>query len=372
MTILFAPDSFKGTLSAIEVSKTLTEAAHEAFSDVKTISLPSADGGEGTVSAILSSGRGERVSVPVHGPLGGEKMASYARLSETEALMEMAEASGLTLISEEERNPLQTSTYGTGEMILHALSHGARHIYIGIGGSATSDGGMGAMEALGVRFLDEKGNSLPGCGASLAKVEKIDLTGLSPLAEEVEFTILSDVTNPLCGPKGAVPVFAPQKGADPSMVEILEKGMEHYRDILTETFGVNPDTIPGSGAAGGLGAALFLFLKGEMASGAEEVLRFSHFEEALKEADFVITGEGRTDSQSADGKIVSIIASHCQRAKVPCLIFSASLGGGWERLEGPGVKVKAAAKNDRDIRESMNHPKEFYKKAAIRLFQSMK
>lgn len=372
MTILLAPDSFKGTLSAEEVSEILSSAAHEVFPDVKTISLPSADGGEGTVSAILSSGAGEKVSVPVHGPLGGKRMASYARLSETEILMEMAEASGLTLISEEERNPLQTSTFGTGEMILHALAHGARHIFIGIGGSATSDGGMGAMEALGIRFPDGNGKLLPGCGASLARVEKIDLTGLSSLAKSAEFTILSDVTNPLCGPKGAVRVFAPQKGADSSMVEILEKGMEHYRDILTKTFGVNPDTIPGSGAAGGLGAALFLFLKGKMVSGAEEVLRFNHFDEYLKETDLVITGEGRTDSQSADGKIVSIIASHCQRAKVPCLIFSASLGKGAEKLEGPGVRVKAAARSDREIAESMKHPKEFYKSAAIHLFQSMK
>lgn len=372
MTFLFAPDSFKGTLSAEEVSEILTEAAREVFPDVKTISLPSADGGEGTVSAVLASGASEKVTASVHGPLGGERISSYARLSETEALMEMAEASGLTLISKEERNPLKTSTFGTGEMILHALSHGARHIYIGIGGSATSEGGMGAMEALGVKFLDEKGNILPGCGDSLAKVKRIDLSGLTPLIHHAEFTILSDVTNPLCGPKGAVRVFAPQKGADPSMVEILEKGMENYRDVLTKTFGVNPDTLPGSGAAGGLGAALLLFLKGKMASGAEEVLRFNHFDDYLKEADVVITGEGRTDSQSADGKIVSIIAAHCRKAKVPCVILSASLGKGWEKLEMPGVRVLPAAETEEEIAESMTHPKAFYKKAALHLFLSMK
>lgn len=372
MTILLAPDSFKGTLSAGEVSGILAEAAREVFPEAKTISLPSADGGEGTVSAVLSSGVGEKVPAPVHGPLGGERQAFYAKLSETEVLMEMAEASGLTLIPEDKRNPMKTSTFGTGEMILHALTHGARRIYIGIGGSATSDGGMGAMEALGVQFLDENGKLLPGCGASLSKVETIDLTGLSPLAKHAEFIILSDVTNPLCGPKGAVRVFAPQKGADPSMVEILEKGMEHYQDILTKTFGVNPDAIPGSGAAGGLGAALFLFLKGKMASGAEEVLRFNHFDEYLKEADVVVTGEGRTDSQSVDGKIVSIIASHCRRACVPCVVLSATLGKGWQKLEAPGVIVLPAAETKEEIAESMRNPKEFYKVAARHLFQSIK
>jgi glycerate kinase len=227
--------------------------------------------------------------------------------------MEMAEASGLLLVPEEKRNPWLTSTFGTGEMMARALDRGDRHIYIGIGGSATCDGGMGAMEALGVRFLDRDGNPLPGRGSSLGKVEAIDLSGIHEGVKNMDLTILGDVTNPLCGNRGAARVFGPQKGADPAMVEALEMGMVHYGKILEKTFGMDLEHLAGGGAAGGLGAALLLFLHGTMASGAEKVLELARFDQRLETADLVITGEGRTDGQSGEGKITGRIAAHCKK-----------------------------------------------------------
>lgn len=329
-------------------------------------------GGEGTVEAVLHCTAGERVFLSVKGPLGTPVNASYGRLSGKRAVMEMAEASGLMLVPEEKRNPLLTSTFGTGEMMVRAMEDGARTIFMGIGGSATCDGGMGAMEALGFRFLDKHGEGLPGRGASLEQVEAIDLSHRHPLLKETKIIVLSDVKNPLCGERGAARAFGPQKGADEAMVEELEQGMVHYRDILQKTFGKNPDDIPGSGAAGGLGAALSLFLGASMVSGAREILALSRFEEKIQKADLVITGEGRSDAQSGEGKITGVIAGECRKWNIPCVVISGSLGKGWEILLEQGAVSVCGASPGEEIEKAMKEPGKYLRKAAKDFFRKWK
>ena len=347
MHIIIAADSFKGTLSSLEAGTVIKEGALSVFPGSSIEVLPMADGGEGTVEAVLHCTAGEKAVFTVTGPLGEPVQASYGRLSGNRAIMEMAEASGLMLVPKEKRNPLLTSTMGTGEMIARAMEDGARKIFLGIGGSATCDGGMGAMEALGFRFLDKEGKELPGRGASLSLVDRIDLSSCHPLLRETNLVVLSDVKNPLCGVRGAALAFAPQKGADEVMAEELERGMVHYRELLKKTFGRNPDDIPGSGAAGGLGAALSLFLGASMVSGAEELLGLSCFDEKIQKADLVITGEGRSDAQSGEGKMTGTIVKHCACCSVPCAVLSGSLGTfGWQRINLPQAPVPFLAGQD--------------------------
>ncbi|WP_299141883.1 glycerate kinase [uncultured Dialister sp.] len=369
MHIIIAPDSFKGTLSSLEAGTIIKEAARSVFPASSVDVLPMADGGEGTVEAVLQCTAGEKVFLSVRGPLGEPVNAFYGRLSGNRAIMEMAEASGLMLVPEEKRNPLLTSTFGTGEMMARAMEAGARTIILGIGGSATCDGGMGAMEALGIRFLDKEGRELPGRGASLRQVEAIEFSRRHPLLAETEVIVLSDVKNPLCGERGAARAFAPQKGADSAMVEELEKGMVHYRNILEETFGKNADAIPGSGAAGGLGAALALFLHGRMVSGAEEMLRIAGFDKYLQDADLVVTGEGRSDGQSGEGKITGAIANRCRKWNVPCAVLSGSLGEGWETLLEQGAFSVCGASSGEEIEKAMKEPGKYLRKAAEDFFR---
>lgn len=370
MHIIIAADSFKGTLSSLEAGNVIKEGALSVFPSSSIEVLPMADGGEGTVEAVLHCTAGEKAVFTVTGPLGEPVQASYGRLSGNRAIMEMAEASGLMLVPKEKRNPLLTSTMGTGEMIARAMEDGARKIFLGIGGSATCDGGMGAMEALGFRFLDKEGKELPGRGASLSRVDRIDLSSCHPLLKETDLMVLSDVKNPLCGVRGAALAFAPQKGADEVMAEELERGMAHYRDILKETFGRNPDDIPGSGAAGGLGAALSLFLGASMVSGAEELLALSGFDEKIQKADLVITGEGRSDAQSGEGKITGTIVKHCARCAVPCAVLSGSLGKGWEILRQQGALAVYGAAWGEEIEKAMKEPAAYLKKAAETFFRT--
>lgn len=372
MHIIIAPDSFKGTLSSLEAGTIIKEGALSVFPSSSIEVLPMADGGEGTVEAVLHCTAGEKAVFTVTGPLGEPVQASYGRLSGNRAIMEMAEASGLMLVPKEKRNPFLTSTMGTGEMIARAMEDGARKIFLGIGGSATCDGGMGAMEALGFRFLDKEGKELPGRGASLSRVDRIDLSSCHPLLKETDLMVLSDVKNPLCGARGAALAFAPQKGADEVMAEELERGMAHYRDILKETFGRNPDDIPGSGAAGGLGAALSLFLGASMVSGAEELLALSGFDEKIQKADLVITGEGRSDAQSGEGKITGTIVKHCARCAVPCAVLSGSLGKGWEILRQQGALAVYGAAWGEEIEKAMKEPAAYLKKAAETFFRTWK
>lgn len=370
MKFLFASDSFKGTISSARTAELLGEAAGEVFPDCQWESVEVADGGEGTTDAVIAALKGERVWRKVRGPLGNPVSACFGRIGENKAVLEMAAASGLPLLKEGERNPIQASTYGTGELILAALEEGCLEIAVAIGGSATNDGGMGCLRALGVRFLDQSGNELEGCGADLERVSAIDWSGLHPLISQAKFTVMCDVTNPLTGPDGATRTFGKQKGGTPEMLDRLEAGMENYRIVLERTFGVDVNQIPGTGAAGGLGAALFLFLRAELKSGIETVLDLIHFDERLEGVSVVVTGEGRTDWQSAFGKVISGVGLRCQKKGIPVLALSGGLGAGADKLYGYGVtSMMTAVDGPMPLQEALARAEELYRDAALRMFR---
>ena len=322
MKFLFASDSFKGSLSSQKTAELLAKAAREIFPDCQCDSIVVADGGEGTTAAVLAATNGKKLPVQVHGPLWEDITSNYGMLDENRAVMEMAAASGLPLVPEEKRDPRYTTSYGTGEMIADALRRGFRDISIAIGGSATNDGGIGCIRALGGKFLDENNQELKGCGEDLMKIRKIDLSGLNPLIKECKFTVMCDVTNPLCGKDGATYTFGRQKGATPEIQNDLEAGMCNYRDIIKEQFDLDMDNIPGSGAAGGLGTALMVFLNGTLKSGIETVLDLVDFDEHLKDVDIVVTGEGRLDGQTVMGKAPIGVAKIAKQFDKPVLAFS--------------------------------------------------
>ena len=373
MKFLFASDSFKGTLSSPKTAELLTCAAREIFPDCICDSIEVADGGEGTTDAVLSAVNGKSNSLKVHGPLWEELTCSYGMLDEKKAVMEMAAASGLPLVPDEKRDPRYTTSYGTGEMILDALNKGFRDISIAIGGSATNDGGIGCIRALGGKFLDENNQELKGCGEDLMKIRKIDLSGLNPLIKECKFTVMCDVTNPLCGKDGATYTFGRQKGATPEIQNDLETGMCNYRDIIKEQFDLDMDNIPGSGAAGGLGTALMVFLNGTLKSGIETVLDLVDFDEHLKDVDIVVTGEGATDWQSVFGKVMQGVGIHCKKHHIPAVAIVGSMGSGAEDIFDYGIEsIITTVNNIMPLSDALNHAEELYLGAARRMFRLLK
>ena len=373
MKFLFASDSFKGTLSSKRTAELLAQAASEIFPGCEYSSIEVADGGEGTTDAVLSAVNGEKIAVSVHGPLWEEISAYYGKLDDRRAVMEMAAASGLPLVPSEQRDPRKTTSYGTGEMIADALGKGFRDISIAIGGSATNDGGIGCMRALGVRFLDENGQELSGCGADLAEIRSIDVSGLDPRVKECKFTVMCDVTNPLCGEKGATHTFGKQKGGTPEILEELEKGMCNYRDILKNQFGVNMDEVPGAGAAGGLGAALMVFLYGTLKSGIETVLDLVEFDRKLEGVSLVVTGEGSTDWQSVFGKVMQGVGVHCRKAGIPAVAVVGSMGKGAEDIFDYGIESILTTVNAvMPLDEALGRAEELYLQAARRMFRMLR
>ena len=370
---LFACDSFKGTLSSAHSARLLAEELRGAFPDAECASIEVADGGEGTVSAVAAATGGELVSSTVRDPLGRPVEAGYGLLPGGRAIIEMAAASGLPLLAPEERNPLLTSTYGTGELIFDALGRGARDISLAIGGSATNDCGMGALRALGVRFLDSEGSELTGTGSDLARVEKIDLSGMDPRVAEARFHVMCDVDNPLVGPRGATYTFGPQKGADPAMADELEAGMVKLAGVLESTFGVSVAEEPGMGAAGGLGAAARLFLDAEVVAGVDWVLDLVGFDEALAGADVCVTGEGHADGQSAHGKVVSGVAARCRAAGVPCVAIVGGMNADACELLDCGVDALVPTVIDAgSIEEVLANAERNFRLAAQRVFALIK
>lgn len=373
MKFLFASDSFKGTLSSQKTAELLTQAAREIFPDCQCDSIVVADGGEGTTAAVLAATNGKNLPVQVHGPLWEDIISNYGMLDETRAVMEMAAASGLPLVPEEKRDPRYTTSYGTGEMIADALRRGFRDISIAIGGSATNDGGIGCIRALGGKFLDENNQELKGCGEDLVKIRKIDLSGLNPLIKECKFTVMCDVTNPLCGKDGATYTFGRQKGATPEIQNELEAGMCNYRDIIKEQFDLDMDTIPGSGAAGGLGTALMVFLNGTLKSGIETVLDLVDFDEHLKDVDIVVTGEGATDWQSVFGKVMQGVGVHCKKHHIPAVAIVGSMGTGAEDIFDYGIESIITTVNGiMPLSDALDHAEDLYLGAARRLFKLLK
>ncbi len=373
MKFLFASDSFKGTLSSEQIIRLLTDSANRIFPGCETLGVPIADGGEGTVDAVIAVTKGEIKSVPVHGPLMEDTEASYGIFHGDSAVIEMAAASGLPMIPAEKRNPLNTTTYGTGELIKDALDAGYRKLSIAIGGSATNDGGMGAMRALGVRFLDGEGHELAGVGADLEKVRDIDLSGIHPAVAKAHFTVMCDVNNPLTGPDGATYTFGKQKGGTPEILDQLEAGMKQYAQVILEKLGTDVDKLPGAGAAGGLGAALCVFLHAELKSGIETVLDLIEFDRLLEGTDLVVTGEGRIDWQSAFGKVPSGIGMRCKKKGVPAVAVVGGMGDGADKIYEFGVEsILPTINGAMDIEEALERAEELYANAADRLFRMVR
>ena len=370
MKLLFASDSFKGTLSSEQTAELLEKAAREVFGDITCSSVPVADGGEGTTDAVIAAENGEKIFTQVHGPLMEQTEAYYGKIGEKRAVLEMAAASGLPMVPMDKRNPLLTTSYGTGELIRHALDQGFTDISIAIGGSATNDGGMGCARALGVRFLDAAGQELEGRGEDLEKVSKIDISGLDSRIQSSKITVMCDVTNPLCGKDGATYTFGAQKGATPEMQDRLEKGMQNYRDVIRAQFNVDPDAIQGAGAAGGLGTALMVFLGGEMKSGIETVLDLIDFDGRLEGVDLVVTGEGRTDWQSCFGKVMQGVGERARAKGVAAVGLSGSLGKDANHIFDHGIEsLMTTVDSPMPLEEALDRAQELYYLGAVRMFR---
>ena len=325
MKFLFASDSFKGTLSSPKTAELLTQAAREIFPDCVCDSIEVADGGEGTTEAVLSAVKGTTIPLKVHGPLWEELTCSYGMLDEKRAVMEMAAASGLPLVPDEKRDPRYTTSYGTGEMIRDALERGFRDISIAIGGSATNDGGIGCIRALGGRFLDENGEDAGEGGQALAKVARIDVSGMNPLLKECHIQVACDVNNPLCGENGSTYVYGPQKGVTEDMKKTLDEAMAHFARVTSETLENDYMNIPGAGAAGGLGYAFLAYTGAALTPGIELILDAVGLEEELSGADVVVTGEGRLDFQTAMGKAPVGVARLAKKYNAKVIAFAGSV-----------------------------------------------
>ncbi|WP_318378196.1 glycerate kinase [Enterobacter sp.] len=326
MKIVIAPDSYKESLSALEVATAIEQGFREIWPDADYIKLPVADGGEGTVQAMVEATAGRIIHVDVTGPLG-ESVKGFYGLSgdERSAFIEMAAASGLELVPPAKRNPLITTSRGTGELIRHALDAGVKHIIIGIGGSATNDGGAGMVQALGAKLLSADGESLGQGGGELDRLAKIDISELDKRLKTCRIEVACDVTNPLTGDDGASAVFGPQKGATPEMIVRLDNGLHHYARIIQHDLDVDVLKLAGGGAAGGMGAALYAFCGAELRRGIEIVTDALHLDEHVKDADLVITGEGRIDSQTINGKVPVGVAKVAKRYNKPVIGIAGSL-----------------------------------------------
>ncbi|MBO8171325.1 MAG: glycerate kinase [Bacillaceae bacterium] len=333
MKIVIAPDSFKGSMTAREASEAIKQGILRVNPHIDTVLFPMADGGEGTVESLVSATGGTIIHTTATDPLGREIEAFYGILGDGETcVIETAAASGLTLLSDEECNPLKATSYGTGELIHHALDHGYRRFIIGLGGSATNDGGAGILQALGVRLLDRHGQNIPPGGGYLHQLARIDSDGMHPGVKQAEFVIASDVDNPLVGDKGASRVYGPQKGATPEMVEKLDQNLANLADRIEEVTGISVHTLPGGGAAGGIGAVCHTFFQGKMEKGSDLVIRAGRLQEKLAGASLVITGEGKMDEQTARGKAPYGILKVAQNHGVPVVALAGSLGEGADRL----------------------------------------
>ncbi|MEJ8305693.1 glycerate kinase [Saccharibacillus sacchari] len=337
-TFLLAPDSFKESMTAKEVCIAMEKGLSRVYPEARFIHVPMADGGEGTVQSLVDASGGSLHTKEVTGPLGLPVTASFGLLGDGEtAAIEMASASGIHFVTKETKNPLLTTTYGTGELIRECLDRGVKKILIGIGGSATNDGGAGMAEALGAKFWDEKGQAIPRGGGGLARLSQIDTSGLDARLQNVEIVVACDVTNPLCGEHGASAVFGPQKGATPDMVRTLDANLAHYADVITEQLGRDVRDVPGAGAAGGLGAGLLVFTTSELRKGVEIVLDYTELERKAGEADIVFTGEGGIDFQTKFGKTPYGVAAAAKRAGKKVIAVAGYVGDGIETLYDEGI-----------------------------------
>ncbi len=337
--IAIAPDSFKGTLSAAEAAAAIAAGVRRAIPRARFRLIPMADGGEGTVDAVIAATRGKWRRCSAHDPLGRTMTTRYGLVGgrTPRAVIEMAAASGLPLLKPNERNPLVTGTEGTGDLLRDALNRGAKHIWMGIGGSATNDGGTGMARALGVRFLDKRGNDLPRGGGALATLDRIVLDGLDPRVKQVSIEVACDVTNPLYGANGASAIYGPQKGATPAMVRQLDAGLKQLAKVVKRQMGVDVSEAPGSGAAGGLGFGLMAFCGARLRRGVEMVADAVELEAQCRGCDLVITGEGRMDGQTVNGKTPMGVARVAGRVGAPVIAICGCTGDGWQDVHKVGI-----------------------------------
>ena len=339
MKIVVAPDSFKGNLSALEVAEYIEAGIKQADKNIEVVKIPAADGGEGTVEAIVAATDGKIIKQRVHGPFMKEIDSFFGIAGDGKtAVIEMAACSGIMLVKKEELNPLYTTTYGVGELILAAKNLGCEKIVLGIGGSVTNDGGMGMAQALGYKFYDRQNKLLGQGGKYLCEVARIDSSDFIKEIDGIEIITACDVNNPLCGPNGAYYIYGPQKGADSETIEFLDRGLRHFAGVIKRDLDKDIAGIPGSGAAGGLGGGLLAFLSSaRLCSGIDMVVNSCNFAEAVRDCDLLITGEGRTDSQTANGKVVAGLAEVAEKYNVPVVCLSGSLTEGYQKIYEHGV-----------------------------------
>lgn len=334
---ILVPDSFKGTLSAIEVCNIMKSSIKNLYKDANIISVPVADGGEGTVDAFLYALGGEKKSIWVSDAFNEQKiLAHYAMLKDDIAVIEMATCAGLPLVKNR-LEPDKTTTFGVGELIIDAINSGAKKIILGLGGSATNDGGCGMAAALGVKFKDEQDQEFIPTGGTLSQIYKIDMNNIYSKIKDVEFISMCDVDNPLCGKLGASAVFAPQKGADEDMVKLLDEGLAHLAKIIKRDLHIEVKDIKGAGAAGGLGAGSIAFLQSKLTKGIDVILDTIKFDELVSKADIVFTGEGKFDSQSLHGKVVMGVANRSQKYKTPVIVVTGAIGENIQEAYNKGI-----------------------------------
>lgn len=338
MKIVVAVDSFKGSLTSLEAGQAVAQGARRVYPDAQILVRPLADGGEGTVDALVSGMGGQFRTIPVEGPLGETVDCTYGLIGDI-AVIEMAAAAGLPLVPPHLRDPMNTSTYGVGQVIADAVKQGCRRLLIGIGGSATNDGGAGMAAALGARFLDEQGQPVPPGAAGLLKLAKIDLSGLDPRLKKSRFRVACDVSNPLCGPRGAAYIFGPQKGAKPDQLPQLDQALRNLSRVVLRDLGKDITEIPGGGAAGGMGAGLIAFFDAQLAPGFQIVSQAAGFERQIAQLkpDVLITGEGRMDGQSAMGKLPVEAAKIAKKYGARVVAIVGSKGEGFEKAKEAGI-----------------------------------
>lgn len=373
MKIVIAPDSFKENLTSLQVASCIEKGIRRVLPKARCIKVPMADGGEGTVQSLVDATGGKIVSKQVTGPMGKPVRARYGILGDGKtAVIEMAEASGLPQVPRNMRNPLKATSYGTGELIIHALDKGADTIIIGLGGSATVDGGAGMAQALGARFLDKNGREIRqhGSGGMLEKIADIDTGTLDPRVKKAKFIIASDVTNTLCGKQGAAHVFGPQKGATPAMVKTLDKNLRHYAAVIKRCLRKDVLNVKGAGAAGGLGAGLIAFTGAKMKRGVDLVVEITRLHDYLKNADLVITGEGRVDFQTAFGKTPAGVAKAARKFKVPCIAIGGSLADDARGVFEHGIDgLASAAAKDMTLEDAIKNSRKHLEYASERVMR---
>jgi glycerate kinase len=370
MKIVIAADSFKGSCSSLQVANLAEKGIKKVFPAAEVVKVPVADGGEGTTEALVTGLKGSFRRITVTGPLGTKVTAEYGILPGKVAVMEMATASGLPLVAEADRNPALTTTYGTGELIKDALDQGCRKLMLGIGGSATNDGGMGMAQALGALFQDTAGQELGFGGGALAKLAKIDLAALDPRLKEMELITLCDVANPLCGSQGASYIYGPQKGAKPEDLPVLDQNLRHFAAQVKLHLGKDIAEIPGAGAAGGLGAGMIAFCDSKLRRGIDTILELVELESKLAGADLVITGEGRIDGQSIFGKVPVGVGLLARKHEIPVIAMVGGIGPGAEAVYEYGIgSIVSIVNRPMPLEESIREAETLIAEAAERLMR---